>query len=250
MGCYTESSLQYKVAILLRRADDTRRSGGYVSSHSFRQILSAKWSDSVSIGRVEVIVGRLTSRVVRDIEVGTVSTIVLLLLCGAPVNAGASRSRVVPTCFHNQLEVAVAWDEPPAMGSNGIPFIIANTSKSSCSIEGFPGLSIDPDRYKNRTVKVIKGGGGIFLSVKPRPVVIKPGADASFGLNFGDGSNQQDPIGAACTTQNIFVTLPVRVNQFPQNYETTVNFDFCAADFEAAVTPFESGPLPKEVRGG
>ena len=88
------------------------------------------------------------------------------------------------------------------------------------------------------------------MSVKPRLVVIKPGADASFGLDFGDASNQQDPIGAACTTQNIFVTLPVRVNQLPQNYETAVNFDFCTADFQVEVTPFESGPLPKGVRGG
>jgi len=193
---------------------------------------------------------RLDFNLMRRVVAGAMLMSCLALLTSSTESTIALASTAIPTCFHNQLEVAVAWDEPPAAGSNGFPFIIANISKSTCTIEGFPRLSIDPDRYKNRTVKIIQGGGGIFMSVRPRLVVIRPGADASFGLDFGDTSNQQDPTGAACTTQNIFVTLPVRVNQFPQDYETTVNFNFCAADFEVAVTPFESGPLPNEVGGG
>jgi len=162
-----------------------------------------------------------------------------------PLTASASDSHTVPTCFHNQLVVAVAWDEPPAAGSNGIPFLIANISKTSCSIDGFPKLNISPDRYKKRSLEVLNGGGGLFARMRPHLVIIKPGEDASFGIGFGDGSNQEDPSGAPCMTQDVEVGLPVRVNEIAENYETPLTFNFCNADFQVQVTPFESAPLPR-----
>lgn len=175
----------------------------------------------------------------------------LVLMAVSPLvefsaSAASAASRRVPTCFHDQLEVAVAWDVPPAAGSNGIPFIIANTSKTTCSVEGYPKLAFDPGTYKKWTLKTYDGGGNMFPAVKPRLVVIKPGADASFGINFGDASNQEDPSGAPCTTQDVEITLPVKANDFPQNYEAPIEFNFCSADFGVEVTSLESGPLPKE----
>jgi len=152
----------------------------------------------------------------------------------------------VPVCFHNQVVVAVAWDLPPAAGSNGIPFIIANTSNSACSLEGYPKLIFINGKYKKHSVTVSDGGGGLFAAVRPRTVVIKPGGTASFGLGFGDAANQQDPNTVACTTQSIYVSLPVRDRQFSGNYETTVDINFCYSNFEFNVTPFERGPLPKQ----
>jgi hypothetical protein len=59
-------------------------------------------------------------------------------------------------------------------------------------------------------MKAIDGGSMVFVPVKPRLVVIKSGADASFGLNYGDAENQEDPNGPAGTVQNVYVTLVVR----------------------------------------
>jgi hypothetical protein len=182
---------------------------------------------------------------VRPVLAVALSVLALSMLGAASGTADAS-TRAIPTCFHNQLEVAVAGDEPPAAGSNGIAFIIANVSKSSCSIRGFPKLDISPDRYQNRTLSVSNGGGGLFVSERPHPVIIKPGEDASFGLGFGDGSNQHDPIGPACTTQDVEITLPVRVNEIAQNYETPLIFNFCTTDFQVEVTPVEPGALPRQ----
>jgi hypothetical protein len=95
-------------------------------------------------------------------------------------------------------------------------------------------------------VRAYDGGGNIFPAVKPRLVLIKPGTDASFGISFGDASNQEDPAGAPCTTQDVEIALPVKANQVPQNYETPIEFNFCAADFRVELTSIESGPLPKE----
>jgi hypothetical protein len=170
---------------------------------------------------------------------GVATSTVLTEVTTAAANA-------IPECSYNQLEVAVAWGPGAAAGHIGIPFIVANISKSTCTLQGYPKLSITPDSYKGHSLKVINGGGMIFVKVRPRLVVIKPGADASFGLNYGDAANQNDPNGAACTVQNIYVTLAVRPSGLPRNYETTENFNFCYTGFQVFVTSVQPGPLPKE----
>jgi hypothetical protein len=152
----------------------------------------------------------------------------------------------VPTCSYSQLEVAVAWGPGAAAGNNGIPFIIANISKSTCTLSGYPRLLFSPDRYEHQSIRVSHNVGMIFRRVNPRLVTIKPNEDASFGLNYGDAANQNDPSGAPCMVQNIYVTLPVRANTFNQNFETTVNFNFCFTNFLVGVTAIQSGPLPRE----
>lgn len=162
------------------------------------------------------------------------------------IASSAFGSDPISKCSYRQLEVAVAWGPGAAAGNEGIPFIIANISKSTCTLSGYPKLIFTPDRYKDRTIKVEHNVGMIFRTVKPRLVTIKPGEDASFGLNFGDASNQNDPNGAPCLVQNIYVTLPLRTNTYDQNFETTVNFNFCFTDFLVGVTAIQPGPLPKE----
>lgn len=182
----------------------------------------------------------------RRIVAVTMLMSLLTLTSALTVSTAASASTTFPRCSYNQLEVAVAWGPGAAAGHIGIPFIIANVSKSACTLKGYPKLSFTPNSYKGQVLKAIDGGSMIFVPVKPRLVVIRPGADASFGLNYGDAANQQDPGGAVCTEQNIYVTLAVRPNSFPQNYETTVNFNFCYTGFEVYVTSIQAGPLPKE----
>lgn len=188
----------------------------------------------------------LHNNLFRHIVAATMLFSVVTLSNNLVVSTVASASKTIPECSFNQLEVAVAWGPGTAAGHAGIPFIIANISRSTCTLKGYAKLLVDPDSYKGHTLKVIHGGGMIFVAVKPRLVVIKPGADASFGLNIGDAANQQDPNGAACTVQNIYVTLPLRPISFISNYETTVNFNYCYSSFEAGETSIQSGPLPKE----
>ena len=169
----------------------------------------------------------------------------MFMLSSGATSTVASASKMIPTCSQHQLEVAVASIPGVAAGNIGIPFIIANISKSTCSMKGYPKLRFAPDSFKGHSLKVTNGGGMIFVSVKPRLVVLKPGADASFGLNYGDAANQQDPRGAACTAQNVYVTLPVRTQESLQTNDLFMNLNFCYTGFEVHVTSIQAGPLPK-----
>lgn len=159
----------------------------------------------------------------------------------------ASASTVVPTCSSSQLAVAVASSSGgyAAAGNEGIPFIIVNISKSTCSLKGYPRLTTYPSTYKNKTVKVVDGGGMIFVPVKPRRVAIMPGATASFGLDYGDAYDQQDPNAGPCMTKSMTVTLPTRSHPFAQPFNTTVNINFCYAGFHFAITSIQSGPIAR-----
>jgi hypothetical protein len=150
----------------------------------------------------------------------------------------------VPVCANTQLEVAVGDSPGAAAGNIGIPFIIANTGKTTCTLKGYPKLGIDYS-YKKQSVRVDDGGGMIFVTVRPRVVTLKPGRDASFGLDYGDGANQEDPTGAACTTQDVEIALPVRHPRFASNFELPLIFNFCDSGFEVGVTSIQAGPLPK-----
>lgn len=157
----------------------------------------------------------------------------------------ASAATAPPRCSYRQLEVGEASGPGAAAGHIGVPFIIANISKSTCTLEGYPKLNFGSS-WRGRSIKVIDGGSMIYGPVKPRLVVIKPGRDASFGVNYGDASNQGDPDGAVCTTESVYITLPVRTNTFDQNFEADIEFNFCYADFQVFVTSIQSGPVPKE----
>jgi hypothetical protein len=97
-----------------------------------------------------------------------------------------------------------------------------------------------------RALKAIDGGGMIFEAVRPRMVVLRPSGGASFGLNYGDAANQQDPGGAGCTVQNNCVALAVWADTLSQNYETIEDFNCCYTAFEVYVTSNQAGPLPNE----
>ncbi len=169
----------------------------------------------------------------------------LVLGTGFAGTSFASEAKAIPTCLYSQLEVAVAWGPGAAAGHIGVPFIIVNVSKSACSLRGYPRLNI-PYEYKKRGVKVVDGGGMVYVAVKPRPVIIKPGSDASFGLDYVDAVNQQDPDRSACTAQYVYVTLPVQGEATSQNYETTVIFNYCFSGFQVSVTSIQPGPVPRE----
>ena len=152
-------------------------------------------------------------------------------------------------CSYRQLEVAVAWGPGAAAGNVGFPFIIANIGKSTCTLGGYPKLIFTPDRYKGHTIKVEHSGGMIYRYVKPRLVTLKPGADASFGLNYGDASNRT-PIRGAMPCSEHLRHIACSNEHIRSELETMVNFNFCFADFNVGVTAIQPGPLPKRVSSG
>jgi hypothetical protein len=164
-----------------------------------------------------------------------------------PLATGTSAmaAKATPVCSFSELEVAVS--SPTAdMGSVGMAFIIANTSKATCTLRGYPRLIFTPSRYRSHSIKVKHDVGMIFSNVTSRLVTIRPGRDASFGFNFGEFGNQNDPSGGPCLVRDVYVTLPVRVGTFNENFGMSVNFNFCFADFQVGVTAIQAGPLPKQ----
>ena len=155
----------------------------------------------------------------------------------------------VPTCSFSQLGVGVLSDVGPnaAAGNDGLPFEIVNRGSTSCSLKGYPKLIFSPSAYKGNINRVIHGGGQIFASVKPRLVVIQPGATASFGVDYVDAADQQDPNGAPCLTNFVLVSLPVRTHPYVQRFLVEQTINFCYAGFDFAVTAIQHGPIP---RGG
>jgi hypothetical protein len=155
----------------------------------------------------------------------------------------------IPTCSSSQLTVATdnGAGAYSAAGNQGLAFLIVNISHRTCSLEGYPKLRIYPSIYKGRSTKVTENGGGqIFVAAAPRLVVIEPGATASFGLNWGDAYNQGDPYAGPCMTQSATALLPVRPHPYSVPFNTTVNINFCFADFHFGVTSIQRGPVPKQ----
>jgi len=159
----------------------------------------------------------------------------------------ATASSVPPTCSYNQLEVAVAWGPGAAAGNVGIPFIIVNMSKSACTLKGYPRLRLFTAAVNKTPIKVgFNTSGGVYGYVKPKLTMIAPHSVATFGMDYGDATNQQDTNGPICTAQTVNVYLPVTRNPYGQGYQTVVNFNICYSGFRVAVTSIESRPVPTQ----
>jgi hypothetical protein len=183
---------------------------------------------------------------------GLASTMLMLSVFGLSVTSSssdASASSEVSFCAASQLAVAVVSSSGAyfAAGSVGIPFVIVNISKVTCALEGYPRLTTYPGAFENNRVKVVDGGGMIFVAVRPKVVTIGPGATASFGLDYGDAYNQQDPNAGPCLTKQMMVFLPTRPHPFEQPYTTTVNINFCYAGFKFDITSIQRGPIAKKA---
>ena len=179
------------------------------------------------------------------------ATAMVLSVMGLSVTTSSSiadASIDVSSCATSQLAVAVASSSGAyfAAGNVGIPFVIINIGKTTCSLTGYPRLRTYPAAYKTNKVKVVDGGGMIFIPVPPKVVTIRPGATASFGLDYGDAYNQQDPNAGPCMTKQMTVYLPTRSHPFSQPFTTTVNVNFCYAGFKFDITAIQGGPIAKK----
>lgn len=182
----------------------------------------------------------------RPICLGLVMISTFAILSGSNVSVVASASPALRTCTYSQLVVAAGWGPGGFAGNEGIPFVIINTGKTSCSLEGRPKLQLFTEYVNKTPIRVSTDvTGAVYGAVKPRLVILKPDSAASFGLDFGDALNQQDTNGPSCTAQQINVMLPTRSNSNNQGYAVSANFNICYSGFRVSVTSIETGALPK-----
>ena len=182
----------------------------------------------------------------RALVVAVAVAVATTLLPWVHLSSARAGASTITTCSHNQLDVVTASPSGAyvAAGNNGIPFYIVNISTSSCSLDGYAQVSFSPQSYRGTSLRVVHGGGMIFAAARPRLVILRPGFTASFGIDFGDAANQQDPSGASCTTSNANIKLPVR-NPDGYDFRPRVSFNFCFTGFLVTLTPIEAGPIPK-----
>ncbi len=172
--------------------------------------------------------------------VGGVIVLTLLIPNLALAVGAASTVRTVSRCTYDQLQVATTWGTGDLAGHYGVPFLIVNVGHTSCYLEGYATLRFDAPVKHHITVDHVSGA---YATVKPRRVVIAPGGIATFGLTIGEASNQGDTHVAACTVSDVYTALPVA--GFNENYENSMEFNICFADYQVGITAIEPGPLPK-----
>jgi uncharacterized membrane protein len=174
-----------------------------------------------------------------------VLTLSAILVLAPSSHSVASATASTPTCKSTQLQVAVAWGPGAAAGNLGEPFIIINTSNSSCSLMGYPTLTFYPSSYKGTRLRITHRAGMIYKMVKPTKVLLAPGKTASFGLMWNDAYNQNLPFGAACTASSVMIGLPVSDSKNGQSFEALQDINFCYSNFEFQSTAIEAGPSPR-----
>lgn len=131
-------------------------------------------------------------------------------------------------------------------GNIGVPFLIANTGKKACTIEGFPTL----DFYSNgKHVKttVQHKRSEIYAEPKPTLVTIGPDSVATFALTYTDGYAVAHNT-AACNVNSIQISLPT-INPDHERYGASFSFNVCQSNHDVSTTPIELGPIPEHVPG-
>ena len=186
-----------------------------------------------------------------------VSVVVLLMTLGSLASVTSSNiavaSPTTPTCFSSQLKMTAdqGGGAYSAAGNQGVAFIFTNIGNTPCSLKGYPKFQFEPSSFRRRLIKITHGGGGIFASVSPRLVVLKPNAAASFGIDYGDAYNQSpDYNHATCITQSASAWLGVQARPYPVAFVAPVRINFCFADFKFRVTPVELGRIPVLTSAG
>jgi hypothetical protein len=167
---------------------------------------------------------------------------IFILNSSSRANSSTKASR----CTYVDLEVATTWGTGGLAGHFGVPFLIVNTSRYDCYLEGYPNLRFSSDPMHHRIVVqhgTVKNGAGAYAYVLPHRVLLKPGQIANFGMTAGDAANQQDRNRADCNVTAVYTELPVAGPQ--QFFENFIEFNLCFSDFTVITTAIQPGPVPR-----
>jgi Domain of unknown function (DUF4232) len=169
-----------------------------------------------------------------------------LLLATVARGPAPAAGAATPRCAYAQL-MAFASSGGGAFdgaGTHAYDVLLANVSHSTCTIEGFPTLTLASATRAITNVRVQKNRSGIFQAESPRLVVVRPGATASFAISYGDGYvPASDRPGSCVATQARFVLAVT--DRYRQPYGVAIDIDVCRSDHRVGLTPVESGPVPR-----
>jgi hypothetical protein len=137
--------------------------------------------------------------------IGSITALTFVLAVAGSSGAGPQR------CHSNQLRARLGQSSGAA-GSLRLSATFTNTSKSSCSLEGYPGMQMLNRAGKPIATSVQRGLSGV--STRVRIVSLAPGTAARFYMGFADATgygNRKCPTSARVrvTAPNDFSSLTV-----------------------------------------
>ncbi len=161
---------------------------------------------------------------------------------GSPSASAAS----APRCQYSQLMAfsssgGGAFD---AAGSHAYAVLLANVSGTTCTLEGFPAVTLSGPDVTLKDVRVERNRSGIFQSEPPRRVSLGPGDDASFGISYSDGYVPASDTPRTCLATSATFLLPA-AEKYKSAYRVAIDIDVCRSDRRIGVTPVEPGPVPQ-----
>ena len=150
----------------------------------------------------------------------------------------------LPFCAARQLaahekNVRTTRQQPRAL------FVVKNTSQHTCQLDGYPSVALHSTDGGYIQVNIDHGSHLLFSAVRPRPVPLRPGAEASFDLGYS--TLEPGNASSTCTRQaeTIRIVLPDSGGRMKKTSTTVAPCVIRSADsIDAAnltISPFLSG---------
>lgn len=92
---------------------------------------------------------------------------------------------VSATCQPSQLTI-VQSGGGAAAGTNERTFSLTNTSSTTCTLYGYPGMLLLGSTNAAEPTDVVRGGGLAFENIGPSTVMLASGATAYFNVGYSD----------------------------------------------------------------
>lgn len=189
--------------------------------------------------------------------IGTLAALVgALVVTSAPagyVAGSASAGAATAACLSTALSLTPGFTQASA-GNVGTPIVITNDGLVTCAITGYPVVVAHIEGVSPHPVTFVRGPRSeIYVAASVRTIVIGPKGEASFGISYVDGRDQQDGQGPDCLMSSISVQIP----EADPARKITVVFrhgsdgvggpiNSCFTGFEFGLTPIVKGSTPPE----
>ena len=186
----------------------------------------------------------------RSLGVGTVAVAVLASAWLLPLNGNANANgtataaATAPAGHVAQLEVGMSLSpDGSSAGHTVVTFLIANVSRSSCSLHGYPSMKFDVNTPSSTPMKVQDAPSRSGLP--PQLVTVAPGRVASLAMIFADAANQGIKSPAKYESHFGWLHLPHVLTSAGDWFYVTTNFNLAYSGFTVAVSPV--GPVPPAI---
>jgi hypothetical protein len=172
------------------------------------------------------------------------SLVIAFLSFGAVVStSSASTASAGRKCADTQLAAAAeSWGG--AGGSDGFTVLIANQSRTACSIEGFATVEFFGSKGQRIRAKALRGKGSmLYAAEKPKQIELGPDTVASFAVSFDGAFASPNENSESCDATTMSLELPtIHPKFYPNNvFIVPTSLDLCGSDWTVGITPIEYG---------